>query len=80
MYCMGSPSIFVLLLLVNELGCSSQWLGIIELGRKTTLSAGRKKAESRRSHVITHRRQMHQNLASKPQPFGDTQINRSRLI
>ena len=48
---MGSPSVYVVLLLVNELSCFSQWLSRTELGGKTKLNARRKKAESERSHV-----------------------------
>lgn len=50
---MGSPFVYVLLLLINEFKkiCFGQWVSRIELGWKIELNLGRKNAESRRSHV-----------------------------
>ena len=47
--------------------------------RETKLNAGRKKAETGRHHVAAKGKR-HQNLISKPQPRGDTQINRNGFI
>ena len=44
--------------------------GQIQVGGKTKLNAGRKKAESGRHHVAAER-ERHQNLTGKPQPSGD---------
>ena len=40
---------------------------------------GERKAESERSHVAPPETDARQNLVSKPQPCGDTQINRNGL-
>ena len=49
----------------------------IEVGRGTKLKAGRKKAESERCHVAPL--EPEETLPGKPQPHGDTQINRNGL-
>ena len=49
-------------------------------GRTTKLNAGRKKAESKRSHVALPETDAGQNLANKPQPCGNTQTNEDGLI
>ena len=45
---------------------------------KTKLNAGRKKAESGRSHVAPPETDA-ETLPGKPQPRGNTQITRNRL-
>ena len=45
---------------------------------KTKLNAGRKKAELERSHVALPQTEA-RTLLGKPQPCGDTQINRNWL-
>ena len=47
---------------------------------KTKLNAGRKKAESRRSHVAPPETDAGWNLAGKPSPCGNIQINGDGLI
>ena len=46
---------------------------------KTKLNARRKNAESERTHVTPPETDFGQNLVSKPQPCGDTQITRNGL-
>ena len=46
---------------------------------ETKLNAGRKEAESERGHVAAKGKECY-NLNGKPQPRGNTQINRNGLI
>ena len=77
---MGGPSVYVLLLLVNEHRTSlSLWQGRTELGRKTKLNAGKKKDGAREKPWSHHQSQTCQNFASKPMPCGDIPIHRNGL-
>ena len=69
---------YVLLPLVNK-EVVLAYSGRIELGRKTKMNAWRKKAESEKHHVAAEGERSW-NLTSRPQPYGDTQINRNGLI
>ena len=51
----------------------------MELGGKTKPNAGRKKAESGRSHVAAEG-ERHLDFAGKSQPHGNTKTNRNGLI
>ena len=67
---------YVLLPLINK---EDALASRIELGRKIKLNAERKKVETGRYHV-TAEGEGYQNIISKSQPHGDTQINRSGII
>lgn len=72
------PSVQVLLLLVNEKAPLTYGQGRIQPGWKRH----REQVESRR-HLITvegGRRCDHRNFSGKPQPHGDTETKRNRLI
>ena len=77
---MGSPSVYVLLLLVDERICFSQWLSRIEQGGSSKEIEKERVGRVEVKPCSLCQIQRLQKFAGKPQPHGNTQINKNRLI
>ena len=77
---MGCPYVYVLLLLVDEQSCLSQWVSRGKPDGKPEQRYIEKESRVNEMPCSSQKRKMTWNLASRPHLLGDTLINENGLI